>query len=753
MKPARRIRGWRHAASALAALLLLAGTVQAQVQRGFVNLGFEQPALQTPGCRVYIAASQVPGWNTTHPATPTENVGGCVVPPGFAQTAPILELWRTPRNNNSGGTVNARSGTQIAELNAVVASRIFQNVCLINGERVGWRFSHRGRGSDTVRDLMVMKVGASSSIVQVGTTNTGAFDAPAVSQGTANAPVNAPGNPTWVDYSGSFTYTGATGSTNIGFEALNGTTSGNLLDDIQIDVAPFVEFTQSSSSSPEAVGGNLPALRVNGNVFVPFTITVQITGGTATLGTDYTTPGNSSTLSVNVPAGTYDGVSASSLFTLPVTIVNDALPESNETILFGIVAPPPVNPPFLLASSTTCGGTVQTTWTYTIVDDDARISLSKNSVAPVAVPGNAAQADVTYTIVANNPSPVVPASYSLVDTPGFDPDVSIVSASFTRNGGTSTALAGSGPWTLQPQWRVLAAGATDTYVLTVRVNVNRGGSVGNDACGSPGAAGSGLHNAVRATVQGTLANTDFDADACQKTPTPVWVTLRKQLTGRVVATDQAQVRIFSGGLIAASASTSGSTLPATASTGVVVLPAGNTLQFDESVKTNGTGADRPPAGYRTQITCSNAGTATPNLPSGPGTATATSQEWPEFSPGAGADIDCSISNTLNSADLAISKSNGATSVVSGSQTTYDLVVSNAGPDAADGAILRDPAPTGLGSCILGAPACAAAGGAVCPATGSGAGQLSVANLQGAGVVIPTLPNGGSVTVKLTCTVQ
>lgn len=753
MKPGRRIRGWRLVANALAALLLT-GTAQAQVQRGFVNLGFEQPALQTPGCRVYIAASQVPGWNTTHPATPTENVGGCVVPPGFAQTAPILELWRTPRNNSSGGTVDARSGTQIAELNAVVASRIFQNVCLINGERVDWRFSHRGRGSATARDLMVMKVGASSSIVQVGTTNTGAFDTPVVSQGTANAPVNAPGNPTWVDYSGTFTYAGASGSTNIGFEALNGTTSGNLLDDIQIAVAPFVEFTQPSSSSPEATGGNLPTLRVNGNVSTPFTVTVQITGGTATLGSDYTTPGNSTTLSVNVPAGNYDGASASSLFVLPVTIVNDAIAESNETILFSIVAPPPVNPPFLLASSATCGGAVQTTWTYTILDDDAGITLSKSAAAPTAVAGQPTQFDIAYTLVVANPSTSVPASYSLVDTPGLDPDVTVVSAGYSRNGGAATALAGSGPWTLQPQWRVLAAGATDTYALTVRVNINRGGSTGNDACASPSTAGSGLHNAAQATVQvNGGANPVFTDAACRNTPTPVWVMLDKRLLGRVAATDQAQVRIFSGGILAASATTSGGALPATASTGVVVVPAGNTLQFEESIKTNGTGADRPLSGYQPQIACSNSGTATPNLPSGAGSDSGTAQQWPEFSPAAGADIACTITNATTSADLAITKSNNATSVTSGSQTTYDIVVRNDGSSAANGAVLRDPAPIGLNNCVLGAPACTAAGGATCPAVGSGAGQLSVANLQGAGVVIPTLPNGGSVTVRLTCTVQ
>ncbi len=740
-----------------AVLLGIAQPASAQVQRSFVNLGFEQPGLVTPGCRVYIAASQVPGWQTTHPPAATENVGGCVVPGGFNQTAPILELWRTPRDNASGGTVNAPEGVQIAELNAVVASRIYQNICLVNGERVSWRFSHRGRGSATVRDVAEMKIGASSTIVRVGTTNSGASDPIVVSQGTATK-ANVVGNASWVRYQGVFTYAGATGVSNMGFEAISaqgGASNGNLLDDIQIELAPFVEFVRPSSSSPEAVGGNLPTLRVNGTVRTAFTVTVQITGGTATLGTDYTTPGNSTTLTVNVPAGTYDGVGAGSQFVLPVTIVDDATVEPNETILFAISPPPATNPPFLLASSATCGGAVQTTWTYTIIDDDASVSLSKNAAAPVPVAGNPAQADIVYTIVANNPSASVAARYSLVDTPAFDPDVSIVSASFRLNGGAATTLPGAGPWTLQPQWRNLGAGATDTYVVTVRVNVARGGSTGNDSCSSPSAAGRGLHNAARATVQGSAGGPDasFDDSACQPTPTPVWVTLRKQLQGRAAATDQAQVRIYSGGILAAAATTAGSSVPATASTGAIVLAAGNIVQFAETVKAGGTGPDRDLSGYRVDMACSNAGTPTAGLPTGPGAPVGNVRQWPEFTPAAGADIDCTITNATRSADLAITKTNHVGSVVSGTQTTYDIVVRNAGPDAADGAILRDPAPTGLQGCVLAVPACSATGGAACPAQGSGAGQLSIANLQGAGVVLPLLPNGGGVTVSVTCTVD
>lgn len=86
------------------------------------------------------------------PQHATENSGACVVAGGLgASPGPILELWQTPRDASSGGVVNVPEGNQIAELNAVVASRIYQNVCLINGEQVSWRFSHRGRAGGQLR--------------------------------------------------------------------------------------------------------------------------------------------------------------------------------------------------------------------------------------------------------------------------------------------------------------------------------------------------------------------------------------------------------------------------------------------------------------------------------------------------------------------------------------------------------------------------------------------------------------------------
>lgn len=116
------------------------------------------------------------------------------------------------------------------------------------------------------------------------------------------------------------------------------------------------------------------------------------------------------------------------------------------------------------------------------------------------------------------------------------------------------------------------------------------------------------------------------------------------------------------------------------------------------------------------------------------------------------------------ADLSITKTNtpasgpvdqAADTVTSGSISTYDIVVSNAGPSTAANAVLRDPPPTNFNGCALvaGQECAVTSGTATCPAVGAGAGQLSIANLQSAGgVLVPSMAAGSSITVRLRCTV-
>jgi uncharacterized repeat protein (TIGR01451 family) len=109
------------------------------------------------------------------------------------------------------------------------------------------------------------------------------------------------------------------------------------------------------------------------------------------------------------------------------------------------------------------------------------------------------------------------------------------------------------------------------------------------------------------------------------------------------------------------------------------------------------------------------------------------------------------------ADLSITKTNTPTSgptdlptdmLAPGASVNYSIVVTNLGPSSAGGAVVRDPASTGL-TCTT-AVCGSAVNGAVCP---SETGPALVTALQSAaGASIPTLPANGAVTITLSCDV-
>lgn len=98
-----------------------------------------------------------------------------------------------------------------------------------------------------------------------------------------------------------------------------------------------------------------------------------------------------------------------------------------------------------------------------------------------------------------------------------------------------------------------------------------------------------------------------------------------------------------------------------------------------------------------------------------------------------------------SANLSIVKSNGVSSVISGSNITYSLLVTNNGPDATTGAVVTDVPGTGI-TCAAGNPV---------TITGSGIppGSFTVAGLTGAGITLATLANGQSATLTYSCQVN
>jgi len=110
--------------------------------------------------------------------------------------------------------------------------------------------------------------------------------------------------------------------------------------------------------------------------------------------------------------------------------------------------------------------------------------------------------NVVYQVVVRNTGGL-PGQYDLTDTPVFDNDIAINSASYvsTVPGNAGSTLAGSGPWVLGNDINI-AVGAIHTYTLTVNVTLDLRAGTGGDniyrECGdgTPGvpAPGEGLFN-------------------------------------------------------------------------------------------------------------------------------------------------------------------------------------------------------------------------------------------------------------------
>ena len=355
-------------------LLSLLYPLSAQAyQRSFTNLGFESPVIaNTAPCRVYISNTRVPGWLTTHPFAAEQSSGAnCTI--STTGSGQIIEMWKGPRDITGGSaTTNrlpAREGSQLVELNADAVSELSQNICLVNGEPVKWRFSHNGR--NTTNDTMVFRAN-NQKIMTASTSITGNGNVASCDSGTCavtSQVMTQDGITRWADYSGNFNYTGASGQTVIGFQSTSGSsTNGNFLDNIQVELKPIVEFSSAAYSVPENNSTLTPIQVVVAGV-VPaggLPLTFNVTDGTTLIGTDYTiNGGTANTFSMTVPAGDY-GQGTPLLVNVPVNVINDNVTESNE--YFTVSLQP--GTAYHLMSTSTCGVSGNGIATYTIIDDD-----------------------------------------------------------------------------------------------------------------------------------------------------------------------------------------------------------------------------------------------------------------------------------------------------------------------------------------------------------------------------------------------
>lgn len=326
----------------LCALLFaaLGAAVPAMAQRVIVNPSFESNNPGGTGAASYETYSNgsVTGWDSA---------------------SGEIELW-----DSGFQGVPAYDGSVFAEMNANVPGALYQNICMVNGETIGWTFAHRARsGGPTTQTARFQIANSSGTLIQNLATQASTV------------------NNVWNVNTGSTTYTGASGVQRVQFITTDAGSYGNFLDDIRISLNPFVELSTASASGVESIASaNLPALRVSGTLFTARTVNVSITGGTATRGSDYTTPGGGASFTVSLPAGTY----SNTLVPLGITITDDAVTEGSETIQMTLGT----GTGYTVAGTQSCGSTPVTTSTYTITDNDSPVVLAKswtNGIAGDAV--------------------------------------------------------------------------------------------------------------------------------------------------------------------------------------------------------------------------------------------------------------------------------------------------------------------------------------------------------------------------------
>ncbi|SCC72469.1 DUF11 domain-containing protein [Acinetobacter albensis] len=241
---------WTSAISPLYAADTAADTAKVKIQRSFVNLGFNQPALSSNNTTDQFAETAVEGWLTTHP------------------NPKLIEIWRgrgaaSTSYSNWSTINNSPSANQYAELNASAQSALYQNVCLFKDEEFIWNFRHAARSSTNEQaTFYIGKVSADrfsfSKDQTIGT-----------SQSVSNLFewkfANPNGNKAKVNVQSGI-YQFIFDATRYGSNA----TLGNFIDDISLSLKPAVEFSADSGRFYEG------SETTGQNYSVPFNIVGQI---------------------------------------------------------------------------------------------------------------------------------------------------------------------------------------------------------------------------------------------------------------------------------------------------------------------------------------------------------------------------------------------------------------------------------------------------------------------------------------------
>ncbi len=360
---------------------------------------------------------------------------------------------------------------------------------------------------------------------------------------------------------------------------------------------------------------------------------------------------------------------------------------------------------------------------FTVEDSAiADLAITKTDGAATAVPGQT----VTYTIVASNTSGTITANGATV-VDNFPASLSGISWSCVASAGSSCIVT-SGVGNINRTVNLLPGG-TVTFTATGTVSAAAVGTLANTATVTPpsGVADPALANNTATdtdtlTPRADLAITKTDGQATAVPGAAVTYTITVTNPGPSVAPSATVTDTFPAAMAGVGwtcVASVGSTCAAPGGAGhiattVTLLPGGTaTFTATGTLSTTATGSL-----VNTASVSAPAGVTDPNAANN--TATDTDTLTPQ-------------------ADLAVTKTDGQASAVPGTQATYTVTVSNAGPSFSGSATITDNFPAAFTGVSW---TCAGAGGAACPA--GGAGNIAAA---------VTLPPGGVATFTATGTID
>jgi uncharacterized repeat protein (TIGR01451 family) len=336
---------------------------------------------------------------------------------------------------------------------------------------------------------------------------------------------------------------------------------------------------------------------------------------------------------------------------------------------------------------------------------EADLSITKTDGVTSVVPGHS----TTYTIVVSNAGPSAVSGASVSDPLPAGVTSATWMATANSGGGTVTGPASStGALGTTVD---LPVGATVTFTFTVQVSPSATGTLDNTATVSPPAGVTDTNLANNSATDSNTLTPQVDL-AITKTNNAMSVVPGASTTYTIV--------VSNAGPSAVTGASVSDPLPAGVTTATWAF-AGATGGGAVSGPTRGSGALATSVDLPVDATVTFSFTVQID-PSATGSLTNTATVTPatgvtDTNP---ANNSATDSSTLTpEADLAITKTNGVTSVVPGTSTTYVIVVSNNGPSAVTGASVSDPLPTGVtgGNWAF---ALATGGGAVTgPSSGSG----------------------------------